>query len=95
MRGKLTKSAGGAPLVPVRELCGPTPGAQGHSVVIGRIMTCPPYVSQSMGVEVPRRTGRVLRLYTRGTDPRILADLGHYVVEASRLKRSSASDREW
>jgi hypothetical protein len=60
-------------------------------VIAGRMMTQPPTYSRALGCTVPRRTGRVVRVYLRAGDPRPLADLdtGHTVL-AALLRRSNA-----
>ena len=82
-------------LVPVEELDSPQPGAPGHRVKVGCTMSVPPYVSTTLCVMVPRRTGTVTRIYLRGDDPRVLVDLRReaacFTVEASRCRRSSAA----
>lgn len=80
-------------LVPEVELDGPVPGAQGHRVKVGRMMSVPAFRHETWGM-VSRRTGVVRRIYRRGDDPRILVDLGQYVVEASQCRRSSAKGAE-
>lgn len=97
IRGRSKRCKAKPLLIAETELCGPTPGARGHTVKIGSVMSRPPFYSDTWGL-VARVTGKVTRLYKRedAHPNRILAELrgqcgNTHTVPASLLRRSRAT----
>lgn len=68
--------------------------AKGEPLRPGHVVRVPAYRSAAMGIEVPQRVGRLVRLYQREGDERVLADLlglgGLVTAAADQVVWSSA-----